>query len=199
MAVLTATNLGKSYGPEDIFSGLNFSIPKMARTGLVGANGVGKTTLLRILIGEESPSEGMVQSARMLKIGYLSQESVLETPQTLWEECRLALSDLERMKDRLTDMEARIAAGNSDKDLLDQYGSLQGRFERIGGYSYENRIERTLTGLGFSQGDYQKPLNQLSGGQRTRAALARLLLSNPDLLLLDEPTNHLDIEAMEWL
>ena len=199
MAVLSTTNLGKSFGPDDIFSGISLSIPRNARIGLVGANGVGKTTLLRILIGAESPSDGSVQSARGLQIGYLPQESVLESPHTLWEECRLALADLEKMKDRLADMEARIAAGESDQDLLERYGNLQGRFERLGGYSYENRIERTLTGLGFSENEYARPLNMLSGGQRTRAVLARLLLSDPDLLLLDEPTNHLDIEAMEWL
>ena len=199
MSILSTSKLGKSYGPDDIFTGIDVSIPKRARIGLVGANGVGKTTLLRILMGAENSSEGSVQKAKGLKIGYLPQESVLESPHTLWEECRQALVELERMKNTLADLETQIATGDGDEALLDRYGSLQSRFERLGGYSYENRIERTLTGLGFSQNDYKKPLNMLSGGQRTRAILAKLLLSDPDLLLLDEPTNHLDIAAMEWL
>jgi len=199
MSLISTTNLGKSYGPEDIFSGVSISIPKNARIGLVGINGVGKTTLLRILTGEESPSEGHIQQSKTLTIGYLPQESELESEKTLWEECREALSHITRMKAQLSEMEARMADGNADEDLLHRYGSLQSRFERLGGYTYENRIERTLTGLGFAAEDHQKSLNILSGGQRTRAVLARLLLTDPDLLLLDEPTNHLDIEAMEWL
>jgi ATP-binding cassette subfamily F protein 3 len=199
MSLLTTVNLAKSYGPDDIFSGIAVSIPKRARIGLVGSNGVGKTTLLRILVGEESPSEGRVQKAKQLKIGYLPQESVLDSPQTLWDECRTALSHLEKMKHQLGAMEVAMADGTADEEVLKRYSSLQDAFERKGGYTYENKIERTLTGLGFEKGDYQKPLNILSGGQRTRAVLVRLLLSDPDLLLLDEPTNHLDIQAMEWL
>ena len=199
MSLLTTVNLAKSYGPDDIFSGIAVSIPRRARIGLVGSNGVGKTTLLRILIGEESPSEGSVQKAKQLKIGYLPQESVLDSPQTLWEECRTAMGYLEKMQHQLGAMEAAMADGITGEAVLKRYSSLQDAFERKGGYTYENKIERTLTGLGFEKGDYQKPLNILSGGQRTRAVLVRLLLSEPDLLLLDEPTNHLDIQAMEWL
>jgi len=199
MSLLTTSNLAKSYGPDDIFSGITVSIPRQARIGLVGSNGVGKTTLLRILIGEESPSEGSVQKAKQLKIGYLPQESVLDSLQTLWDECRTALSRLEKMQRQLEEMEAAMADGIVGEDVLERYSNLQDSFDRKGGYTYENKIERTLTGLGFERSDYQKPLNILSGGQRTRAVLAKLLLSDPDLLLLDEPTNHLDIQAMEWL
>ncbi|MDO9545493.1 MAG: ABC-F family ATP-binding cassette domain-containing protein [Pelolinea sp.] len=199
MSLLTTVNLTKSYGPDDIFSGIAVSIPRRARVGMVGSNGVGKTTLLRILIGEESPSEGSVQKTKQLKIGYLPQESVLDSEKTLWDECRIALAHLDKMRDQLREMEAAMAAGSADEDMLERYSRLQNAFERRGGYIYENKIERTLTGLGFEKSDYKKPVNILSGGQRTRAVLARLLLSDPDLLLLDEPTNHLDIEAMEWL
>ncbi len=199
MSLLTTVNLGKAYGPDDIFSGIAVSIPKRARIGMVGSNGVGKTTLLRILIGEELPSEGSVQKAKQLKIGYLPQESMLDSPQTLWEESRTALSYLEKMQQKLEKMETAMADGTADEDLLERYSNLQDTFDRKGGYTYENLIERTLTGLGFDKSDYQKPLNILSGGQRTRAVLVKLLLSDPDLLLLDEPTNHLDIQAMEWL
>ena len=199
MSLLTTVNLAKSYGPDDIFNGITVSIPKRARIGLVGSNGVGKTTLLRILIGEESPSEGSMQKAKQLKIGYLPQESVLDSSQTLWDECRTALSHLEKMQRQLEDMETAMADGIDDEDVLERYSNLQDAFDRKGGYTYENKIERTLTGLGFEKKDYQKPLNILSGGQRTRAVLAKLLLSDPNVLLLDEPTNHLDIQAMEWL
>ena len=199
MSLLTTVNLAKSYGPDDIFSGIAVSIPKRGRIGLVGSNGVGKTTLLRILIGEESPSEGSVQKAKQLKIGYLPQESVLDSPQTLWDECRTAMRYLEKMQRQLGAMETAMADGIAGEDVLKRYSSLQDAFDRKGGYTYENKIERTLTGLGFEKSDYQKPLNILSGGQRTRAVLVKLLLSDPDLLLLDEPTNHLDIQAMEWL
>jgi ATP-binding cassette subfamily F protein 3 len=199
MSVISTVNLSKSYGPDDIFSGISVSVPKGARIGLVGANGVGKTTLFRLLIGEESPSEGSVQKAKQLKIGYLPQESVLKSPITLWEECRRALGDIDKIKNQLADLESQMADGNTDERILKRYSNLQDAFERKGGYTFENKIERTLTGLGFEQCDYKKPLNILSGGQRTRAVLARLLLSNPDVLLLDEPTNHLDIQAMEWL
>jgi ATP-binding cassette, subfamily F, member 3 len=199
MSLLTTINLTKSYGPDDIFSGIAVAVPKRARIGLVGSNGVGKTTILRILIGEENPSEGSVQKAKQLKIGYLPQESILDSEKTLWDECRIALTHLDKMRDELREMEAAMAAGDSDQDLLERYSHAQDSFDHKGGYVYENKIERTLTGLGFSERDYKKPVNILSGGQRTRAVLARLLLSDPDLLLLDEPTNHLDIEAMEWL
>ena len=199
MSLLSAHNLSKSYGPVDIFSGINFSISRNARIGLVGANGVGKTTLLRLLVGEESPSEGSIQKAKQLKIGYLPQESMLKSAYTLWDESRMALGDIEKMKDQLEELEAQMADGESDENILKRYSNLQNVFERKGGYTYENKIERTLTGLGFKKDDYWKSINILSGGQRTRAVLARLLLSGPDLLLLDEPTNHLDIQAMEWL
>jgi len=199
MSLLTATNLGKSYGAEDIFSGISLSIPKNARIGLVGMNGVSKTTLLRILLGEELPSKGNVHRAKALRIRYLSQEAVLESTHTLWEECLTAIADLVNMERQLREMESAMLADPLNRKLIDRYGNLQHHFEQMGGFTYENTIDRTLTGLGFMKTDFHRPLNQLSGGQRTRAALAKALLSNPDLLLLDEPTNHLDIQAMEWL
>ncbi len=199
MSLITASNLSKSYGAEDIFSGIDLAIPPGARIGLVGVNGVGKTTLLRILLGEEDPSGGSVQRAKNIRMGYLPQEAVTTSRRTLWEECLSALEDLTSLQDQLQRMESSMAENPQDEDLIDRYGTLQHRFDRLGGFTFEYNIERTLTGLGFGKEEYQKPLNILSGGQRTRAVLARLLLSNPDLLLLDEPTNHLDIQAMEWL
>ena len=199
MSLLTASSLAKSFGPDDIFSNISISIPRGARIGLVGANGVGKTTLLRILIGEETPSKGSVSRAKNLTIGYLPQEAVLHSTQTLWDACLEAMSGLLEMEKKLRELESEMSSSPDDAELINRYGRLQDRFDRMGGFIYENTVERTLTGLGFNREDFNKPLDMLSGGQRTRALLARLLLFSPDLLLLDEPTNHLDIQAMEWL
>jgi ATP-binding cassette subfamily F protein 3 len=199
MALLTATNLTKSFGPNDIFESITFSIPKRARVAIVGPNGIGKTTLLRILVGLDDPSQGVVHRAKGLRIGYLPQEATTITHGTLWSMCLSPFQNLMTMSAELTHLEKRMADPPVNAEILNRYGTLQTTFENQGGYTYENRIKQTLTGLGFEVSDYHRPINQLSGGQRTRAVLARLLLESPDLLLLDEPTNHLDITAVEWL
>jgi ATP-binding cassette subfamily F protein 3 len=199
MSLIQAVNLSKAYGAQDVFSDLSVSIPQRARIGLVGANGVGKTTLLRILMGLEEPSAGEVQRARNLRIGYLPQEAVQVKPHTLWEECQQAFTSLHTLQLELRSLESEMRHRPQDRTVLEAYGKKQAEFEHLGGYVYETRIEQTLSGLGFDRSDYHRHLTQLSGGQRTRALLARLLLENPDLLLLDEPTNHLDISAIEWL
>lgn len=199
MSLVQAINIGKTYGAQDVFGELSVSIPQRARIGLVGANGVGKTTLLRILVGLEEPSTGEVQRARNLRIGYLPQEAVRVEPHTLWEECQNAFTHLRALQLELSALESEMRHRPQDRAALEAYGKKQVEFEHLGGYIYETRIEQTLSGLGFDRSDYHRPLIQLSGGQRTRALLARLLLENPDLLLLDEPTNHLDIAAIEWL
>ena len=199
MALINATALSKSYGPTDIFSELSFSIPRRARIGLVGPNGVGKTTLLKILIGSETPSTGTVQRSKELRIGYLPQEAQFASEKTLWQECLDTLEDLLVLEAQLKALEKAMSDPNEAEQAIAVYGKLQEDFERRGGYIYEARIRQTLTGLGFLPEDEQRPMTQLSGGQRTRALLAQLLLSNPDLLLLDEPTNHLDIASIEWL
>ena len=199
MSLLTANALAKSFGPVDIFSDVTLSIPHRARIGLVGPNGVGKTTLLRILLGEEEPSNGEVQYSRGLQMAYLPQEARLLTDHTLWQECLTVFEDLIQRQAELARLETIMADPEQAESALGSYGRLQEKFERLGGYTFETRIRQTLTGLGFSRSDINRPLAHLSGGQRTRALLAKLLLSSPDLLLLDEPTNHLDIAAVEWL
>jgi ATP-binding cassette subfamily F protein 3 len=196
MSLLTVSSLTKSYGATDIFAGLSFSVEKGARIGLVGPNGVGKTSLLRILTGEDQASSGSVARARGVKVGYLSQEADFKMSGTLWDACYSAFDDLIKQQEELHRLEDLMA---TNPDVIEEYGHLQEEFEKRGGYTYATRIETVLTGLGFGKEDYDLSLDHLSGGQRTRAFLARLLLSSPDLLLLDEPTNHLDIRAVEWL
>ena len=199
MPLLTATNLSKAFGANDIFAGLTFSIPERARIAIVGPNGIGKTTLLRILAGLEEPSSGTVHRARGLRLGYLPQEATQISGGTLWEYCLQAFEPLLAQAEQLKAFEQAMQSHEADTKLVEQYGSVLSRFEQAGGYTYPTRIKQTLAGLGFEAGDYERPLAQLSGGQRTRAMLARLLLESLDLLLLDEPTNHLDISAVEWL
>ena len=199
MSLLTAQNLGRSFGPVDIFDGINISIPHNARIAIVGSNGVGKTTLLRILAGEDEPTEGSLFRSRGLRVGYLPQEAVLETEGTLWGSCLVAFGELIDLGDELRQLEVQMQDPDCDPEILTRYGRLQHQFDMKDGYTYNNRIQQTLNGLGFDESDYQRPLQQLSGGQRTRARLARILLEDPDILLLDEPSNHLDINAVEWL
>jgi ATP-binding cassette subfamily F protein 3 len=199
MSLISAHDLAKSFGPVDIFKGVSLSIPHGARIAIVGPNGIGKTTLLRILVGLDEPSSGNLQRARTLSLGYLPQEAMLAGTHTLWQECLAVLADLLALEAELTSLEAAMSDPAQAESVLERYGPLQQEFERLGGYTYETRIRQTLTGLGFDPNDFDRPLPQLSGGQRTRAVLARLLLSDPDLLILDEPTNHLDIHAVEWL
>jgi ATP-binding cassette, subfamily F, member 3 len=200
MSLITATALAKSFGPDDIFENISLSIPKEARIAIVGSNGVGKTTLLRILVGLDFPNEGTIQRARDLTIGYLPQEASLESAGTLWEECLPAFSHILKMEKELEEcMKAMSAEDGESETAIARYGRLEQAFERLGGYTYDVQIRQTLSGLGFDEVDYQRPIAQLSGGERTRALLAKLLLQNPDVLMLDEPTNHLDIQAVEWL
>jgi len=199
MSLLTASNLTKSYGHIDIFSGLNFSIEHGSRLALVGPNGVGKTTLLRILIGEESASEGRVTKAKRLRIGYLPQAKDFQSDSTVWEECLTVFAEVRALESEITRLAEQMSDEASASSILERYGQIQAEFEHRGGYTYETRIRQVLSGLGFAESDFKMPIAHLSGGQRTRAYLAKLLLSAPDLLLLDEPTNHLDISAVEWL
>jgi len=199
MSLITVSSLSKSFGAEDLFANVSFSVAKGARLALVGPNGIGKTTLLRILIGEEEPSGGQVTRSRGLRIGYLSQEADFSLQGVLWDVCLEPFADLIRMQGEVERLEAEMSDPSKREQALVRYGPLQHEFDRLGGYVYQIRIKQVLTGLGFDEPDFRMSLDHLSGGQRTRAHLARLLLTNPDLLLLDEPTNHLDIRAVEWL
>ncbi|MCQ3930528.1 MAG: hypothetical protein DPW16_08700 [Chloroflexi bacterium] len=201
MSILSAHDLSLSFGATTIFSGIHISIPANAKIGLVGPNGVGKTSLLFILNGLTPPSTGHVHTISGLRIGYLHQEAMQAFAghdNTVYSEMLTVFDELRAMESRLRDLEERMAEDYSE-ELLDKYGRLQAEFEHAGGYDYELRIEQTLHGLGFDDSLHKTSLAHLSGGQKTRALLARLLLEQPDLLILDEPTNHLDVEAVEWL
>ena len=199
MAILTASNLAKSYGQFDIFDGISLEVPHSSKIALIGPNGSGKTTLLRLVLGLESPTAGSVQRAKKIRFGYLPQHADLNGNGTLWDEMLMVFAGLRAQADQLRQIEQDLSTDGAGEETLDRYGSLLEAFELAGGYTYERRIAHVLTGLGFAERDFTRPVSQLSGGQQTRALLARLLLEEPDLLVLDEPTNHLDLAGIEWL
>lgn len=205
MAILSTHQLGQSFGAFDVFANVTVSIEPGAKIGLVGPNGVGKTSLLLILCGLEQAAHGSVHHKAGLRLGYLRQEAMQAFQQatnTIWEEMMSVFEGVRELEQSLHALEIQMASESDPGRLnavLEQYGTLQEQFEAMGGYDYEVRARATLEGLGFSEEQHQTPLMHLSGGQKTRALLARLLLSRPDLLVLDEPTNHLDMRAVEWL
>jgi len=201
MSVLSVSGLTKYYGAEFIFGGISFQVARGDKAALVGVNGAGKSTLIKIIAGVEEPTSGGVHLSRGRTVAYLAQEAQFSGTRTLMEEMHAALEHLHALQQEITALEHALAdtAAPDWDQRMERYGELTHRFEHAGGYDIEYRIDRTLHGLGFVEEQYHQPLAQFSGGQKTRAALASALLSDPDLLLLDEPTNHLDLAALEWL
>ncbi|RAL22024.1 ABC-F family ATP-binding cassette domain-containing protein [Thermoflavimicrobium daqui] len=206
MLILQTKNIYKSYGSTEVLNQINLQVRENERVGLVGANGAGKTTLLKIITGEIQPDDGEIILSKKARIGYLAQNSKLDSSKTIWDELNQVFSDLKQMEADLRQLENKMGQEHifSNEKLyqktLEKYASLQEAYEEKGGYSYEARIRGTLHGLGIGHLDpHTTRIHELSGGQKTRVALAKMLLEEPGLLILDEPTNYLDIAATEWL
>ena len=205
MPLLQATSVAKSYGGVPILGGVTLALEPGEKVALVGRNGAGKTTLLRLIAGLELPDQGEVAISGGAVVGYLPQDPAVDQARTLWDEAGASFAPLGATERRLAELEAQLATSEVHGDdarlagALEEYGRLRDQFETRGGFTYEAEIRRTLVGLEFREDQFGQTLSTMSGGQRSRAALARLLLSGPDLLLLDEPTNHLDLDGLEWL
>ena len=205
MIVLSCSNISKSYGANTILENISFSIEDGDKIGLIGLNGSGKTTLFNILAGEILNDSGDIYIQKDLKIGYLKQHTNIESNLTIFDECLEVFKPLIEMEKVLRNLEHKISLessnGHSDKldSLLNEYSILLEEFNSQNGYGYRSEIKGVLKGLGFSDEEMDKNANVLSGGQKARLSLAKLLLEKPDILLLDEPTNHLDIDAINWL
>ncbi|MDR3050561.1 MAG: ABC-F family ATP-binding cassette domain-containing protein [Oscillospiraceae bacterium] len=203
MIILSVEGLRKAFGANEVLRDIYLTLQQGQRMGLVGVNGSGKSTLFKLLVGLETPDAGHIHIARGLKVGYLPQQNAVEGDLSVWEEMSLVFAPVREMEERLRELEQRMADLHRDPQALDQisreYARLTDAFEDVGGYAWRGSIQGVLTGLGFPPDQWERPAARLSGGERTRLCLARLLLQKPDLLLLDEPTNHLDLEAMQWL
>ena len=199
--LLTVNDLAKTYVTDEIFRNVTFQINEREHVALVGINGAGKSTILRVIAGIEHPSAGSVTFATGLRVTYLPQEARFDSPRTVREEALTAFESVIAESERMREIEHQMstAADAELEALLEEYDRLQHRFEAAGGYDFEHRTDEVLSGLGFTLEQFNDRVNMLSGGQKTRVALAKALLADPDLLLLDEPTNHLDLAMLEWL
>ena len=201
MSLLVVNNIEKHFGPDVILNGISFKLEGRQKLGLVGRNGAGKTTLLRILTGQMEPDKGSVNYDRGIRFGYLKQEEAVDPNRTVLQEAEFAFAPVMNMEREMREAEQVMgtATGEALEEAMRQYASIHDRFDAMGGFDNLRDIPGVLKKLGFGPNDLLKACGKLSGGEKTRLAIARLLLSGPDILYLDEPTNHLDIEATEWL
>lgn len=205
MILLQVQQVARYFGADTLFENVSLDVSDNSRIALVGRNGVGKSTLLKMIIGNESPDAGQITKKKGLTIGYLAQNTGLESDKTIYAEMLSVFERLQIMEKNLHEMEAKIADPGADhsssaySQLLNQYDQLLHDFEEQNGYGYEAEVRSVLHGFHFEQEDYDRKISSLSGGQKTRLALAKLLLEQRDLLILDEPTNHLDIDTLTWL
>ena len=199
MIIAQGHDLEKQFGANTLFKNVNFSIDANARIGLIGPNGVGKTTLLKIMTGEEEATHGDFTINKNIDVGYIAQENGLNESKTIWEEMLSVFTSLINMSKKITSLQQDIAANPKRSDLLKQYDQLQFNFEQQGGYTYQADIKSILNGFNFPEATWSKKIASLSGGEKTRLSFVKLLLRKPALLLLDEPTNYLDLDTLDWL
>jgi ATP-binding cassette subfamily F protein 3 len=201
MSLVTLSDIEKSYGTRVLFDRLQFALERGERVGLIGANGAGKSTLFKIILNEVMPERGAVGVAKSLKIGLLDQDPVFDPANTVVDEAELAYAELHRLAHEMREMEHAMAdaTGPALEKVLDEYQHTQHEFDLAGGYVWHHKLEATLLGIGLDRPTWEQNVTTLSGGQRSRLALVKLLISEPDVMLLDEPTNHLDLAAIEWL
>ena len=199
--ILSCQNISKSFGTDEILKNVSFHIEANEKAAIVGINGAGKSTLLKIIMQKETPDTGEVILAKDATIGYLAQYQDVSGHRTIYEEVLDAKKNIIEMEERLRGMEAQMNAltGQELETLLDGYHRLSHEFELLGGYTYRSEVTGILKGLGFSESEFDRQMSELSGGQKTRVSLGKLLVTKPDVLLLDEPTNHLDMESIRWL
>lgn len=199
--ILSCQNISKSFGTDEILKDVSFHIEANEKAAIVGINGAGKSTLLKIIMQEESADKGEVVLAKDATIGYLAQYQDVSGDATIYEEVLESRADILAMEERLRTMETQMNqfSGAELETLLDSYHRLSHEFELLGGYTYRSEVNGVLKGLGFAEEDFTKKMSELSGGQKTRVSLGKLLVTKPDVLLLDEPTNHLDMESIRWL
>ena len=203
MILLQANNVMRRFGADVLFHDINLQIQEHGRTALVGRNGAGKTTVLKMIAGISNADEGTISKSKDLTIGYLAQDQGLDSQNSIWAELDLVFAPLHKMEKQIHQLENQLAsldpATKEFQLTTEKYSQLQSAFKKQGGFEYESRMRGILKGFGFEEADYQTAINSLSGGQKTKLALAKILLQSPDLLILDEPTNHLDMNVLAWL
>ena len=203
MILMTVQGVSKSFGMNCVLKDISLTLQQGARMGLIGVNGSGKSTLFRLIAGQMEPDEGNISLMRGTRVGMLTQEADIQSDLTVREELSRVFAPVQEMERRLRALEEEMAQNHEDEAALDrlsrEYARLTDRFEDAGGYEWPSRIQGVLAGLGFAKGREDQPASVLSGGEKTRLCLARLLLTQPDLLMLDEPTNHLDLASIQWL
>ncbi|WP_301955724.1 ribosomal protection-like ABC-F family protein [uncultured Eubacterium sp.] len=199
--ILSCNHISKSYGVETILNDCSFFINDNEKAAIVGNNGAGKSTIMKIIMGELSPDDGNVIIGKDKTIGYLAQYQDLGSDTTIYEEVKSVKQNLIDMEQKLLEYEKEMAKVSGDElsKLIETYTNLEHRFQLLNGYSYKSEIEGVIKGLGFTENDFNKSVGNLSGGQKTRVALCKLLLEKPDIIMLDEPTNHLDLNSIKWL
>ena len=199
--ILSCSNITKSFGTDTILDHVSFHIEEREKAAIVGINGAGKSTLFKIIVGELAADEGVVTVSRGKTLGYLAQHQDIKSESTIYDELMEVKRPILEMEQQIRTLEKRMKSvlGEELETMLNTYSRLNHEFELLNGYAWQSEITGVLKGLGFTEEEFSKPVKELSGGQKTRVSLGKLLLSKPDIILLDEPTNHLDMESIAWL